>query len=186
MIGSLRGMVAEIHPDFLLLEVGGIGYRVRATIPTLVSLRVGEEAKLYIHDHVREDSHDLFGFRIMDEMSFFERLLDVSGVGPKVALSVLSAGTFDEVRRAVAEADLARLTASPGVGTKTAQKIVLELKGKLVDVDEGTDRDTVEALISLGYSQVQARDAVKAVDRAVTDPSERVRVALKSLSHARR
>ncbi len=182
MIGSLRGLVAELHPDFVLLEVGGVGYRIRATIPTLVTLHAGEETKLYIHDHIREDSHDLFGFRSMDELAFFERLLDVSGVGPKVALSVLSAGTFDEVRRAVAEADLARLTASPGVGTKTAQKIVLELKGKLVDVEEGVDRDTVEALISLGYSAAQAREAVKAVDRTVTDPSERVRRALKSLA----
>lgn len=184
MIGSLRGTILEVHPSHALLEVQGVGFCVKASIPLLATLRAGEERLLYIHDHVREDMRDLYGFASGEELHFFEKLISISGVGPKVALTILSAGTLDAVRRAVMAGDIATLTSVPGVGTKTAQKIILELKGQLVEEQDVTseDRDVIEALVALGYSSSQAREALKRVDASVTETSERVREALRNLS----
>lgn len=184
MIGSLRGKVVEVHASFFLLEVGGVGYAVKASAPTLSQITAGEERFVYIHDHVREDARDLYGFLSRGEQELFERLLGVSGVGPKVALTLLSAGSADAVRRAILQGDLALLTSVPGVGKKTAQKIVLDLKGQLVEDAElpPGDGEVVEALVTLGYSSAQARDALKAVPATVTDVSSRVREALRHLA----
>ncbi len=184
MIASLRGKVLEVHASSALVEVAGIGYAIKAPVPVLTALKAGEERFFYVHDHVREDAHDLFAFTTRDELSLFERLLSVSGVGPKVALTVMSSGTSAAVRGAILKGDLAMLTSVPGVGTKTAQKIVLELKGQIVDpgdVPPG-DAEVLEALVSLGYAAAQAREALKAVPKNVTDVSERVREALKRLA----
>jgi Holliday junction DNA helicase RuvA len=184
MIGSLQGRILEVHPAYFLLEVHGVGYQVKASIPTVSSLKAGGECFVYIHDHVREDLHDLYGFLSHGELQFFEKLISISGVGPKVALTIMSVGPIESVRRAVMAGDLSTLTSVPGVGTKTAQKIVLELKGQLVEADGGSeaDREVVEALVSLGYSATQARDAIKNVAGDITDVSERVRLALRNLS----
>lgn len=184
MIGSLRGKVVEVHASFFLLEVGGVGYAVKASAPTLSQITAGEERFVYIHDHVREDARDLYGFLSRGEQELFERLLGVSGVGPKVALTLLSAGSADAVRRAILQGDVALLTSVPGVGKKTAQKIVLDLKGQLVEDAElpPGDGEVVEALVTLGYSSAQARDALKAVPATVTDVSSRVREALRHLA----
>jgi holliday junction DNA helicase RuvA len=184
MIGSLRGTILDVSPTDALIEVAGVGYRVIASPATLAGLRAGEPAFLHIHDHVREDAHDLFGFASRDERSLFERLINVSGVGPKVGLAILSLGSADTVKRAIMSGDLGMLTSIPGVGMKIAQKVVLELKGQLVDVESasGPDREVIDALVSLGYSSNQAREAVKGVPPEVTDVSERVREALKRLS----
>lgn len=184
MIGSLKGVVSEVHPGFALLDVNGVGYRVNASIPTLAECVQGEERRFYVHDHVREDGRDLYGFPSHGELAMFERLISISGIGPKVGLTIMSVGSIETIRRAIMSGDLALLTSVPGVGTKTAQKIVLELKGQLVDAPEESmeDRDVIEALMSLGYSASQARGAVKGVDASVTDTSERIRRALKNLS----
>jgi holliday junction DNA helicase RuvA len=184
MIGSLRGRVTETHAGFFLLEVQGVGYLLKASAPTMASVTSGEERLFYIHDHVREDARDLFGFASWSEKELFERLLSVSGVGPKVALTILSVGSSDTVRRAIQNGDLALLTSVPGVGTKTAQKIILDLKGKLVE-EQGLppgDAEVIEALMSLGYSAPHARKALASVSREVTDVSARVREALRQLS----
>jgi holliday junction DNA helicase RuvA len=184
MIGSLRGNVLEVHAAFLLLEVQGIGYVIRASAPTLSSVKAGDERFIYVHDHVREDSHDLFGFLSWNEQELFERLLSVSGVGPKVALTLMSAGSADAVRRAILQGDLNFLTSVPGVGKKTAQKIILDLKGQLVDEAELVpgDGEVVEALVSLGYSAQSAREALKHVTPEIVDVSARIREALKYLA----
>ncbi|MFA5935628.1 MAG: Holliday junction branch migration protein RuvA [Patescibacteria group bacterium] len=184
MIGSLRGNIIEVHPTNVLIEVQGVGYMVRGSIPFLASHTTGEECFIYIHDHVREDAHDLFGFTTSEEMHFFEKLISISGVGPKVALAILSIGTMATVRRAVMAGDLTTLTSVPGIGTKTAQKIVLELKGQLVEESDevGVDREVIEALTSLGYPMSDARAAVKHLDPTVTDAGLRIREALRSLS----
>ncbi|MFZ2803846.1 MAG: Holliday junction branch migration protein RuvA [Patescibacteria group bacterium] len=184
MIGSLRGAVLEIHPTFLLLEVQGIGYAVKASSQVLTTVRPGSEFFIYTHDHVREDAHDLYGFATRSEQELFERLLSVSGVGPKVALSILSAGPFDSVRRAIMAGNLDMLTSMPGIGKKTAQKIILELKGQLVEEESMPtgDGEVLEALVSLGYSREQAREALKAVPSDITDVSLRVREALRHLA----
>jgi len=183
MIGSLRGRVLEVHASFLLLEVGGVGYAVKASSGTLSAVKAGEDRFLYIHDHVREDVRDLYGFASWSEQEFFEKLLGISGVGPKVALTLMSAGSIGQVKAAVMQGDLAFLTSVPGVGKKTAQKIVLELKGQLVDVEDAVPGDTevVDALVTLGYPSQQARDILKSVPATVIGIPDRIREALKYL-----
>lgn len=181
MIGSLRGQILEKGPTWLLLEVAGIGYRIK-TSPAVLSTLDSNNAFLYTHDHVREDAHDLFGFLSLDDLDLFECLLTISGVGPKSALTIMSVGTADQVKKAIMMGDLAMLTSVPGVGKKTAQKIILELKGLLVDIDTGSgpDADVIDALVGLGYSTQQSKDVLKYVK--ATEPSEKIREALKYLS----
>lgn len=184
MIGSLRGRIIELHPAYLLLETAGVGYAVRTTPGVIGELETNEEAFLYIHEQIREDAHELFGFLKADDMDLFKSLLNVSGVGPKVALVLLSLGSAATVRDAVLRGDLEYLTSAPGVGKKMAQKIILELKGRLVD--EGTeniaDKDVHDALVSLGYSGQQAHEALKRVSPETQDTSDRIREALRYLS----
>lgn len=184
MIGSLRGKVIEVLGSAVLIEAAGVGYLVRVPVTALASFRVGEETFVYTHDLVREDARELFGFAKRNELELFDQLLGVSGVGPKVALAIMSGGSADTVRRHILAGDLDALTSTPGVGRKTAQKIVLELKGALVEGDEGApqDRETREALESLGYSPQAAREALKSVSPDVVDVAARVREALKYLS----
>ena len=184
MIGSLRGSVTEVHSAWFLLEVGGVGYRLRPSVALLMSLHVAEDAFVYIHDHVREDAHDLFAFSSHEELELFEKLLSISGVGPKVALTLLSIGSVEQVRRAILAGDIPTLTSVPGVGGKTAQKIILELKGQLVEepTEMVGDREVLEVLMALGYSSSRARQVVQVLDPTLTDTSDRVREALKHLS----
>lgn len=182
MIASLRGNILEKGPNWVLIEVAGIGYRVRST-PSLVSdLRQDADAFLYVHHHVREDAEDLFGFKSMADLDLFNSLLSISGVGPKAALTILSVGSSDQVKRAIMTGDLATLTSIPGVGKKTAQKIILELKGQLVEEDSssGIDSDVLDALVGLGYSTQQAKDALKHVK--TDDPADKIKEALKLLA----
>lgn len=184
MIASLRGIVLEITPTFALIEVHGVGYRVFATPATLGGMRKREDAFLYTYDLVREDVHDLYGFTSFEDLRLFERMIAISGVGPKVALAMLSIGNAETLKRAIMNGDLTALTSIPGVGKKIAQKIVLELKGQIVDREElsGSDREVIDALVSLGYSATQAKDALKGIPSDVTDVSDRVREALRTLS----
>ncbi len=184
MIGSLRGVVIDRSVQSVLLEVGGIGYRVGVTPGLLAMTKTGENRFLYIHEVIREDAHDLYGFVSQDDLQLFLKLLSVSGVGPKVANTILSIGTADAVRRAVMSGDVDTLTSVPGVGKKTAQKIVLELRGQLADDGEieGEDGEVISALQSLGYSAIDARAALKRVDAAIVGVSDRLREALKQLS----
>lgn len=184
MIASLRGKILEIRASSVLLEVQGVGYAVSLSLSALADLRAGAEVFLYIHDHVREDVRDLYGFSTVDELDFFKQLISVSGVGPKAALNILSAGSYQTVKNAVMNGDISLLTSVPGVGTKTAQKVVLELKGRLVEEKETApqDREVLDALLSLGYNSNQAREAVKNIDPAITDTSERIRFVLKNFS----
>ncbi len=186
MIGSLRGEVMEILGGSVLLEVQGVGYLVRVSVSSLALLTVGEQAFVYIHDHVREDAHDLYGFLSLADLTLFDQLLGISGVGPKVAMTILSVGSADTVRRAIMQGDLATLTSVPGVGKKTAQKIILELKGQLVEADQVSpvDKEVIEALESLGYSAQQAREALKQISPEAVEAPARVREALRLLSKA--
>mgnify|MGYP001610324502 CR=1 FL=1 len=183
MIGSLHGRLLDIQPASVLLEVGGIGYSVRLTPASVTNLRIGDEAFFYTHHHVREDAEDLFGFLTQQDQRLFAQLIAISGVGPKSAMTILSVGSAESVRAAIMAGDLATLTSVPGVGKKTAQKIVLELKGQLVDEDADVsgDRDVIEALQSLGYSSLQAREALKNMSVEIKNTSDRVREALRVL-----
>ncbi|NLG84406.1 MAG: Holliday junction branch migration protein RuvA [Firmicutes bacterium] len=193
MIASLTGRVAGISGGCCLLEVGGVGFEIRVPLPALATLAEAPgEVKLYTYLYLREDGVQLFGFLHPEEKQVFLQLLGVAGVGPKIALSLLSVLSVDRIRQAVAAEDYRLLASVPGIGPKTAQRLVFELRGKLAPTGEGGKTpspvggemaDAVEALIALGYPSPAATAAVEA---AVTEGTERtapalVRAALKKL-----
>lgn len=184
MIASLRGQVLQVTARYALIEVAGVGYRVNAPPSVLNRLSRGEEAFVYTYDLVREDARELYGFLTAEELELFERLLNVSGVGPKVAMTVLALGSADTARAAIMRGDVDLLTSVPGVGRKTAQKIVLELKGQLVEAGEvsSMDAEVIQGLQGLGYSAQDAREALKHVSDEVQTMQERLREALKLLA----
>ena len=175
MIATLRGRILEKHPNRVIVDVNGVGYDVAVPLSTFYSLgEAGSEAALRVHTHVREDALALYGFSTRIELDLFERLIAISGIGPKVALAVLSGIEPAELIRAVEHADLARLTAIPGVGKKTSERIVLELKDRLPRASMAAASGIVEppavrddelsALINLGYHRPLAE---RAADSAV-------------------
>lgn len=177
MIASLRGRVLALKLDVAVIDVGGVGMAVSATPDTIAGLRVGEEATIATHLVVREDSLTLFGFASEDERDTFVTLQTVSGVGPRLALAMVAVHNPDTLRRAVAQEDLATLTTVPGIGKKSAQRIILELGDKLGPpvggseiVDAGTSvsatalpSEVVEALVGLGWNSKAAEKAVGSV-----------------------
>ncbi len=189
MISHLRGTLFEKEIGAVIVDVGGVGYCVHVSNATFATLPVenGAEVSLYTHLAVREDSQDLYGFTDREEMSLFEMLLSVSGIGPKSALAILSLATTATLRTAIAQNDVSYLTKVSGIGKKTAEKIVVELKDKLGSyVGTGGelkgDADVVEVLMSLGYPRDEARNAVQKVTEDAVGTSARVKEALKVLA----
>ena len=188
MIARLRGRPAAHTVDGLVVEVGGVGYLVAATPSVLRAAQGAGEVTVETYLHVREDALQLYGFSDAAERELFTALLGVSGVGPKVALAVVSGSPPGELRRAIVLGDAARFQAIPGIGKKTAERIVLELKDKLGDDDVvplavagGTPAQLVarDALVELGYSVTEAEQALAAVDPDLP-AEERIRLALRS------
>jgi Holliday junction DNA helicase RuvA len=183
VIAYLRGRILEKHPNRLVIDVSGVGYDVFVPLSTFYGLGdPGSETALRIHTHVREDALVLYGFSTLLEQELFERLIGVSGIGPKVALAVLSGIEPLDLIRAIERGDLARLTAIPGVGKKTSERIVLELKDRLPRAqvaavaagvalpESSTQRDDVlSALVNLGYHRPLAEKAVESAIKALPD-----------------
>jgi Holliday junction DNA helicase RuvA len=170
MIGSLRGTLLDLKPDRCLVEVGGVGYLCLISLQTYSALnRAQGEVRLHIHTHVREDILSLIGFAAAEERELFHKLTGISGIGPRVALQVLSRYPVAELKAAIGAGDLPKLTAIPGVGKKTAERILLELKGSLQDLVASAAaspaQDAVSALVNLGYSVKTAQAAVDAAAR---------------------
>lgn len=187
MIGRLEGRVIEIDPGRVVIDVDGVGYLVSTSLRTLPALAGDERTALWIHTRVKDDGIELFGFPTRAELDTFESLIAVAGVGPRIALAVLSSLSPEELASVVASGDLARLTMTPGVGKKTAERILLELKGKLTTTEApaGDLRgDAASALVNLGYKQAQAMKAVEAVmaDNPADDVGEILRLALQRLT----
>lgn len=197
MIATLTGNVVEVGGESCIIDVNGVGYRVFMPLPALEILsRTTAPVKVYTHFHLREDNASLFGFLTIEDKGVFEKVIGVSGIGPKTALAILSSLSGDSFREAVENEDHRALTGISGVGLKTAQRLVLELKGKLGQTTKsGTGdqksnsryrsvvADAVDALIALGYPQKEATAAVDAVykqDSGLTTP-EMVRLALRNL-----
>src|SRR5919205_3012453 len=187
MISRLRGEVVARSPSGIVVDVAGVGYLVNPTASARRKAKPGTEVTLETYLHVREDVLQLFGFAEPEERELFELLLSVQGVGPKVALAIVSGSSPDELRRALALEDTARFQAIPGIGKKTAQRVVLELKEKLGAVGETAEPTALEskphlvardALVELGYSVVEAEAALAGTDPEAP-PEERVREALK-------
>ena len=191
MIGSLRGKVTHTGPDHALIEVGGIGYRVVAGPALLARLRRGAEASVFTHHLVREDQQALFGFAATEELAFFELLLTVSGVGPRLALAITSAHAVTKLQLAIVTDDVDVFTSVSGVGRKTAQRVILELKEKVhaaglaVGGGASADSDVVAALESLGYTASEARRAAAAVAGGEGGLDARIKAALQELARAR-
>lgn len=187
MISQLRGAVARKEPGYAVIDVGGVGYKVNMTGYLLAELALGSEATLLTHLVVREDCLDLYGFTDAGDLRAFELLICVSGIGPKSALAVLNATTVENLRLAVDTQDPTHLTRVSGIGKKIAEKILLELRGKLdgsglAHASVRDDVDVLEALRSLGYSQKESQDALKQVPKEVVGAPEKVKRALKILS----
>ena len=190
MIGKITGTLLEKHPPQVLIDVNGLGYEVDVPMSTFYNLPgIGEKVSLSTHMVVREDAHLLYGFGSEDERSAFRQLLKVSGVGAKMALAVLSGMTVSDLARAVAEQDTGRFVKVPGIGKKTAERLMLELRDKLpgmaitgaIPTVSGSGTDVINALLSLGYNEKEATWAVKQLpsDVSLTDG---IRQALKYLS----
>lgn len=190
MIGSIKGKIILKTEKYLIVETGGIGYKINVSPDVLSKTKkTGDEIVLWIHTHVREDAFDLYGFLDHQELEFFEMLINVSGIGPKGALIILGVATINTLKRAISTGDISYLTKISGIGKKTAEKIVLELRDKIENImkDEKGENflqgelDVLEALKSLGYSQNEAREALKKIS-----PNEnlntKIREALKILS----
>ena len=189
MISLLEGRVELKGERFAIINVAGIGYKVFAGQETLQKIpEKGASVKLWTHEHVRENALELYGFLHFAELEFFETLLNVPGIGPKGGLGVLNIAPVDTLKKAIAAGDISYLTRVSGIGRKTAEKIVLELKEKMsgrgvtVDAPElKEEADALEALVSLGYSQKEAREALAQVPAEITSVEKRVREVLKKI-----
>lgn len=190
MIATLSGVVTEKLTDLVVLEVGGIGYGLYVTAEDHGKLVIDESARVYTYEHIREQAHDLFGFLSRDTQNLFEQLLAVNGVGPKMALNMLSIGSAQDVRRAIAAGDVKFIQQASGVGKRVAERVVVDLKDKvglagvdlestgLLQADDSLLQDeAVEALVALGYTTADAAAALHKVD-AKLPTEDRIKQAL--------
>ena len=183
MIITIKGKVRHKGLDFIVVEAGGIGYQVWLNTSTIEQVKMDGQVELWTHEHLREDARDLYGFREPAELKLFQQLLEVSGVGPKMALGLLDLGSVQEVELLIEKGDVDLLSRVPRVGKKTAQKIVLELRGKLVEpkTESNENAEVVTALINMGYNREAARAAVAAVTEEEKSVEGRLRAALREL-----
>lgn len=189
MIASLRGTIRAIRESWVVVEVGGVGYQVYVPGALLSELtHIGQPVELYTYTHVRENELALYGFRTFEELDLFTMLLKVSGIGPRTALSILSAFSPETLRGVIAQGDALALTRVPGIGRKTAQRLIMDLKdkvegptGALLPSGLAADADVLNALTALGYSLAEAQTALAAVPKDIEALDERILAALRYL-----
>lgn len=187
MIAKIKGKIAYMRDHYAVVDVAGVGYKIFVTDFTMGKIAGKEEVELFTHTYVREDTLSLYGFLKLEELEMFELLISISGIGPKAAIGILSIAEPKTIRAAVISGDSSILTRVSGVGKKTAERVILELKNRIAELPgeeyktAAADSEAIEALTSLGYSASQAREALKSVPESVKDVSERVREALKRL-----
>lgn len=187
MIGHLKGSVSAVRAGYAIVSAGGVGYKVFATRELLLTLKQDNETSIWTHLAVRESILDLYGFSNEEELRLFELLLTVSGIGPRSALAILDIASVETLRSAISAGNASYLTKVSGIGKKTAEKIVLELRDKVgVSIDGSGaalqgDEEALEAMRALGYSQTEARDALRKVPQEIERSNERLREALRIL-----
>ncbi len=186
MIAHITGTVIRIGERFVVLQNNSLGYKVFVSENVCLSSKIDAQCSFWTHTVVREDAYDLFGFRTEEELSFFELLISISGIGPKTALGILNMSSLDNLTEAISSGETAHLVKVSGIGKKTAEKIVLELRDKFKEKGKtGTSlKDEVEALEALkflGYSHKDAREALEALPKDIHGTSARVKHALKAL-----
>jgi len=190
VIVTLEGKVTEKIGETVVLECGGVGYGLRVTFEDFGALVTGEKAKLYVYEHIRDDAHDLFGFRQIPTMALFEQLISVKGVGPRMGLAILSTANVEHVRQAIAGGDTKFISQAQGVGKRVAERVVVDLKDKvgLAASESATDflttpaadpnDEALQGLVALGYSVKDAATALEKIDTKLS-PSDRIKAALK-------
>lgn len=191
MISFLRGKILNKGKGFVIVEVREVGYKVFVNPTMWAELEIGQEIDCYTHQYVREDSLDLYGFKSLADLELFELLLSISGIGPKSALGVLAIATPDDVKDSISRGDPALLQKVSGIGKKTAERVVLELREKIGYISDNistqaeggnmSSGEEIDALMALGYSMQQAREALKNVNPDTKDSGERIREALKKM-----
>lgn len=196
MISFLRGKLLNKGKNYIIIEVANVGYQVFVNPLMCAEREAGQNLEIYTHQYVREDALDLYGFKSIDELEMFELLISISGVGPKSALGILSIANVEEIKESIIQGDSTLLTKVSGIGRKTAERIILELREKIsllagagrsgVGVASGSAKgDEIDALVTLGYSIQQARQALGQVDPKIKDSGQRIKEALKKLSRPR-
>lgn len=196
MFSFLRGTIQGKDDHSLIVVCHDIGYRVFVSNSIAQIVGDGEHIELYLHHHIREDCSDLYGFKTLNDLRMYEQLLSLSGIGPKTALSILNAASSEIIARAVFEQNAEVLKAIPGIGAKTAERIVIELRGKTSFLhyaesdaqsapSTSSDQDIIDALVQLGYQRAEAVRVVSGLPTTLTTPEERLKAALKALGVAR-
>jgi Holliday junction DNA helicase RuvA len=187
MIMRIEGPIVQRTDSYIVIDTNGVGYKVLISPQTSISIK-GDSASLWTHMVVRENSMELFGFLENNELSFFEMLIGVSGVGPRSALLITAVASINTLKKAIGSGDISHLTKVSGIGKKTAEKVVIELRDKLADLgfsdEDGSLRgesDVLEALLSLGYSNQEARNAIRNIPSEATDINTKIKEALKHL-----
>jgi holliday junction DNA helicase RuvA len=187
MIAKLKGKTEYLRDNYVVIDVNNVGYKVHLSAYTFGKVAALKEVELFVHTYVREDTLALYGFLVFEELEMFELLISISGIGPKAATGILSIATPKTIKTAILNEDPSILTKVSGIGKKTAERVILELKNKVADISVGDkeevaiDTDAIEALISMGYTVTEARDALKSVSTDIKDVGERIKVALKNL-----
>ena len=187
MIFLLKGKIEFKTDKFIILDVGGVGYRVYCPLAVLEKVGAeGMEARLFTHQYIRENLMDLYGFASRKDLSLFELLISLSGIGPKAAMSILNLTSVDKLKQAIASGQKSLLTKVSGIGQKTAERIILELKNKVTvsvaDIKQlSVDSEAIDAMESLGYTRRQAQDALKEVSENIEGVENKIRAALKFL-----
>lgn len=190
MISYLKGKVSYKLKGKVIIEVNNIGYSIFVSEGFFNDLKIDTEVQIFTFQNVKEDALDLYGFKTLEELEFFELLISISGIGPKSALSVLAVAQLSDIKESIVRGDSGLLTKVSGIGKKIAERVVLELKDKLLKIGGAYDlsisanfsADEIDALMALGYSVIEAREALNQVGQEIQDSAERIRQALKKLS----
>lgn len=190
MISRLSGTIVHTDQKYIVLDVNGVGYKISTTNDSISRLNEGKEATFWTHLAVRENAMDLYGFTNHKELSFFELLITISGIGPKTALGILNSTTVQSIQTAVHTGDISHLTKVGGIGKKVADKIIMELKDRIDSISHTPESeqsmrdesDVIEALKALGYRDNESREALKKIDKTITDTGAKVKAALKLLN----
>ena len=189
MIAHLTGQILLATDKALIIKAGEIGYKVIATTETILTASRQEKLSLWIHTHVREDALELYGFLERRELEMFERLISISGIGPKGAIGILSLAPVESLRTAIGRGDLSYLTKVSGIGKKTAEKIILELRdkvGRISSEEQSGDEDVLEGLKALGFSERESRETLRDLPKDLRDAGKRITAALKILNSGKR
>ncbi|MDP3994010.1 MAG: Holliday junction branch migration protein RuvA [bacterium] len=190
MLGYISGTIKAIRKNYIIVATDYLGYKIFVIPQVSLSLEPAQKVSFYIYTHVREDQLSLYGFSTLPEQEFFELLLGISGIGPKMALSIMSIANLEMIKSAIANQDAGVFTKISGIGLKTAERLILELKDKIgeyADKDDFKDvsqmhADVIDVLLALGYSRSEARKALAELPKDLTNADDKIRIALRSLA----